>query len=479
MTSDAVRIANLESSLSDVSAYLDELRKALAEHDSALGSIRLAELEQRVSPSLSGPGVPTRQVGSDAVANTLGNTQPYISSANLLADPAMERIASAATTLTSANATLARSLNVNPSWRGRRSDTSVTCTASYGQVRGLPSRFNSGAVRLRMQPTGAGTHEAIVESSVTSLYLTPYSVIPYLVGAIRAIVPSAPTLTGVTSARVVMGLVAEKDGTVAASVERDVLALVKTLPARLWAAFLSSDYVPTKGEDWRLRITFEVVASATGGDLFLDVGEPQMHLAPTPDPYAYVPVLGGWQPESVCALSHSNVATRVVQSGLVTDAYARYIIRADGKTQWGDGTVDGGDLRLYRSGAKTLTIDDAAAGAATLKVIGTRLAPPSSTQTLVAATALLANAELVMVTCSGSVTSTAAPTIADGLDGQVLTILNVGTGTWTITDQGTLASSNLRLTATTIAIGPRASVKLIYSATVGDWVQVGALVSVI
>jgi hypothetical protein len=137
------------------------------------------------------------------------------------------------------------------------------------------------------------------------------------------------------------------------------------------------------------------------------------------------------------------------------------------------------DLRLYRSAAKTLTIDDTAGGAATLKIIGTRLATPSSSQTLSAGTALLANAEYVMFTCTGTITTTAAPTVADGSDGQVLILMNVGTGSWVIKDQGTLTSSNLRLMATSITIAPRQSIELMYSATVGDWVQTGALCTVI
>jgi hypothetical protein len=180
-------------------------------------------------------------------------------------------------------------------------------------------------------------------------------------------------------------------------------------------------------------------------------------------------------------LLSSNAGRLIYMTNLVADTYNRMELSGDA-TLVGLKFGSGGsalDLRLYRSTTKTLTIDDGAAGAASLKVIGTRVAAPSSSQTLAAGTALLANAEFAMFTCSGAVTTTAAPTIADGVDGQVLTVLNVGTGTWTIKDQGTLASSNLRLTTATIAIAPRQSIKFIYSATVGDWVQVGPLVAVI
>lgn len=100
-------------------------------------------------------------------------------------------------------------------------------------------------------------------------------------------------------------------------------------------------------------------------------------------------------------------------------------------------------------------------------------------QALLAATTISPYSDNIPITCSGSVTSTATPTVYDGIDGQKVRILNVGSGTLTIQDQGTLASSNLRLTANTIAIAPRQSVELAYSATVGDWVQTGALVTVL
>jgi len=76
-------------------------------------------------------------------------------------------------------------------------------------------------------------------------------------------------------------------------------------------------------------------------------------------------------------------------------------------------------------------------------------------------------------------TSTTTPILPDGLDGQRLTLLNVGAQTITISDQGTMAASNLRLTAATVAIAARQSVNLMFSATIGDWVQTGGLVAVI
>jgi len=102
------------------------------------------------------------------------------------------------------------------------------------------------------------------------------------------------------------------------------------------------------------------------------------------------------------------------------------------------------------------------------------VATPSAAQTLAAGTAILANAEIVLINSSGNVTITAAPTIADGLSGQRLLIVNVDIAdTITIQDQGTLANSNLRLSAATIALAPRDSIQVVYSTDVGDWIQIG------
>lgn len=104
---------------------------------------------------------------------------------------------------------------------------------------------------------------------------------------------------------------------------------------------------------------------------------------------------------------------------------------------------------------------------------GTTVNTPSTAQTLVAGTAILANAGVVQITAASPVTSTAAPTIANGQDGQEVTIVNVGANDITLSDGGTLAGSNLRLSAATIALGQGDSLRLVYSSTLGDWIQTG------
>lgn len=80
---------------------------------------------------------------------------------------------------------------------------------------------------------------------------------------------------------------------------------------------------------------------------------------------------------------------------------------------------------------------------------------------------------LVRVTLSaGAIVSTATPFIADGSDGQEIWLCrHSDAGALTLSDEGTLAGSNLRLSANTIALGPRDVIGLRFLTAIGDWVQ--------
>lgn len=97
---------------------------------------------------------------------------------------------------------------------------------------------------------------------------------------------------------------------------------------------------------------------------------------------------------------------------------------------------------------------------------------PSTAQTIGSAgTAILANSTQVQVSCSSALTLTAAPTIADGSNGAVVTIINTGSNNCIVQDQDTLASSNLQLSASSVTIAPKQSLTLRYNSAIGDWVQ--------
>lgn len=106
-------------------------------------------------------------------------------------------------------------------------------------------------------------------------------------------------------------------------------------------------------------------------------------------------------------------------------------------------------------------------------IIGNRVAVPSNIQNLTATTAISPSAEILLVNSSANITLTAAPSISNGLNGQCISIINVGIGKITLQDAGKLSGSNLRLTANSIAIASRQSIQFVYSASIGDWVQTG------
>lgn len=76
-------------------------------------------------------------------------------------------------------------------------------------------------------------------------------------------------------------------------------------------------------------------------------------------------------------------------------------------------------------------------------------------------------------TSGSSKTLTSTPTISDGADGEHLELINVGVSDVVLQDQGTLANSNLRLLAAAQTLATRDSLRLVYCATVGDWLAAG------
>lgn len=134
-------------------------------------------------------------------------------------------------------------------------------------------------------------------------------------------------------------------------------------------------------------------------------------------------------------------------------------------------TVSGGTANwgFYNSAAA-----DNQLGGGTTYNSGKTAFTPSTLQTLAAGNALLANATKVRVAGSGgAVTLTSTPTIADGVDGQIVYILGThDTNTLTVQDQGTLASSNLELAASTRVLGKGDILQLMFDATDSVWYEV-------
>ena len=354
----------------DNAEYLEELAATLASHGSNLAALRMAELEQKVSPYLAAPGAPSRQVGSDVVANTLGNVQPVVGRTNLLPDPCFDGLRPANLTLTTSAQTVAHDPSVVDAWAAWKDNTSATCiyAPDASRLSVVDHFFNSGVVGLRVQATGAGTHLAYLRSAPVNLAYSPQSMMPYLVGAVGFYTSYTQTLTNVTSVTLRLQLFNEATGLVNAEETADFRDPPLNLPRRISTALLAATYFPA-GSTFRLRAVLEVVTTGAGADVRVSLGEAAMHFAHSPDAMPFMPALGLWAPGYLSLSSAGSTANQLVSGCLFDDTADRYQVYVDGVTRWGGGSA-AADVRLSRSGTKTLTIDDTAAGAATLNVVG-------------------------------------------------------------------------------------------------------------
>jgi hypothetical protein len=117
-----------------------------------------------------------------------------------------------------------------------------------------------------------------------------------------------------------------------------------------------------------------------------------------------------------------------------------------------------------------------------LSLTGNFTSIPTAVQAIATASDVITangKSKLMSNTTGGAITLTSAPTIADGINGQEVTLMNTGTQNIVLQDQGTLAGSNLRLSAASITLTPLDSVKLKFFTVVGDWVQQGNVVTVV
>ena len=99
--------------------------------------------------------------------------------------------------------------------------------------------------------------------------------------------------------------------------------------------------------------------------------------------------------------------------------------------------------------------------------------PASATQTLIDWTSITCNRRTVAISAAAPLVLTSAATIADGSDGRVCVIVNVGANSITLQDQDKLPLSNLQLAAPQVTIPPNGQITLQFNATVGDWIQDG------
>lgn len=115
---------------------------------------------------------------------------------------------------------------------------------------------------------------------------------------------------------------------------------------------------------WQLRV--RVVTTGAGGDVALLLGEPQMVLSTIELAPPYSPIIGAWIPDTL--LNRGFTSDEAVNIGVISDASSnsRASIFSSGNMEWGSGAA-AHDLRLQRSAASVLRLDDVVGGRASLE----------------------------------------------------------------------------------------------------------------
>lgn len=173
-------------------------------------------------------------------------------------------------------------------------------------------------------------------------------------------------------------------------------------------------------------------------------------------------------------------------TGSVTDNTVTWTVEGGYWSAWRE-VVTGGDTSftgdLSISGSFSagggVTATGAIAGGSlstggSLGFDGTLSSVPSATQTLIATSVIQPDAYNVAVRADANVTLTSTPSIAAGLDGQEITIVNLGTFTITLNNA---VGTTLRVQGGTVTLDANDSIRMTYYASEGAWIQTGALVS--
>jgi len=288
----------------DTAAYLDELAQTLASHGSNLAALRMAELEQKVSPSLAGPGLSA--VGAPPAGSppdVVGKVTWFADVANALADSTFEQVPLGAQSplLTTSWGPLGEY------WEGRYTLNSGTAPSAstiqiyQAQERGHKdndlnsSRVGIAAWNYTGSPiTGSVTYEL---RSRPVPYDPGYDEPPFMVGVVRAI---SNTLPGLAEAEVELRTVTGSDALRANSGFVSIpYTGAKLRPRRYWTATDPTVVLPETYTDWyivfRFRVAYTAIAHLAQATWVI-LSEPSMVQAWSPDPPPYAPLLGGWEP---------------------------------------------------------------------------------------------------------------------------------------------------------------------------------------
>lgn len=298
----------------------------------------------------------------EVVADTIGNVDPFIGQANMLPNPTLEAISGVVSTELVATP-------VGPAWNMWYESVSGADPGPLNDifaedlypVGGADNPFNTQIVEVGIDGAGGGAQEVDAYFEPADPHGINYRPLPYLVAACRVMVYPGYTPPGWTVATVTMQIVdGATDAVLAESQELDMLTVDENGINRQLVAALQDDEAAFLAGSYRWRLKLHVEGN-TADALSVLIGEPQMHMAFTPDAIPFSPQVARWVPELLESYSGGDIEPRVRVGG--------------SSVLFGDGT-NAPDTILYRDAADLLATDDevsikAAGGKDTLRLTST------------------------------------------------------------------------------------------------------------
>lgn len=298
----------------------------------------------------------------DPVADSLGNTDPFIGISNILRNPVMAGFEPA-------TASTGAFVSCSDGWE--IGHTVNSGTASLNSI----SRYY-GRGTLNSNPLNSDIIEwatTVAASSNVDFYLragsfTPnnFAPPPYLIGAFRLVNFDVSVDPDVQSLYVRVEIRDTFDSSVIAQSRNftaaELVDLGLNATFRLYGSTVAGGAPKVSGHQYQIYLHVHIESKASGTVAFFTyLGEPQFVYGYSPDPPAYAPQIAQWFPDRVRQLG--DVAA--LQTRLKGDAVQRLEITSDGHIAFGSGAAVA-DLRLLRGGVGNLIMDSLSAAGSTI-----------------------------------------------------------------------------------------------------------------
>jgi hypothetical protein len=297
----------------DTPEYLEELASTLASHGSNLAALRMAELEKRVAPSLTPPGLPHVPVSHDQTSVT-GRVSLYADVANALADPTFESIPGTFFNLTQTTWT-----RLSPYWEARYILDSGPAPSSV-QLYIFETRTNphndGNTSRIALQASNS-TGSAMTGGFTIELRSRPTTYnsgynSPFFVGAIRA---RHSGFAAMTTCAIDVSICDVKLSDAVLSTSGPVTMRVGgawTQPDRYSTALsrLGSYYEEAYLLVRHIATYVGVPSGYSGGLVWTILSEPQLVQTFSVDPPPFSPLLGMWPPSQQGWVPPTGTAAR-------------------------------------------------------------------------------------------------------------------------------------------------------------------------